>query len=78
MAESFTPLCDVDPMSDKVKVKARCVSIWRSHAPGKPTPVWSLDCVIQDEQVKHLDTITLFEYYYCILNLSTEMLFTIF
>ncbi|PWA67346.1 replication protein A 70 kDa DNA-binding subunit B [Artemisia annua] len=50
MSEVFTPLCDVDPMSERIKVKARCVSIWRSHAPGKPTPVWSLDCVIQDEQ----------------------------
>ncbi|PWA51475.1 replication protein A 70 kDa DNA-binding subunit B [Artemisia annua] len=37
-------------MSERIKVKARCVSIWRSHAPGKPTPVWSLDCVIQNEQ----------------------------
>ena len=51
MSEVFTPLCDVDPMSERIKVKARCVSIRRSHAPGKPTPVWSLDCVIQDEQV---------------------------
>ncbi|PWA25579.1 hypothetical protein CTI12_AA434320 [Artemisia annua] len=50
MSEVFTPLCDVDPMSERIKVKARCVSIWRSHAPGKPTPVRSLDCVIQDEQ----------------------------
>ncbi|PWA42530.1 replication protein A 70 kDa DNA-binding subunit B [Artemisia annua] len=50
MSEVFTPLCDVDPMSERIKVKARCVSIWHSHAPDKPTPVWSLDCVIQDEQ----------------------------
>ena len=51
MEQSITLLCDIDPMLDDVKILARCVSIWKSHPAGKPHEVWSLDMVLQDEQV---------------------------
>ncbi|GKC93125.1 hypothetical protein Tco_1158567 [Tanacetum coccineum] len=35
MEQQMTLLCDIDPMMDDVKVLARCISIWKSHAAGK-------------------------------------------
>lgn len=51
MEQNTTLLCDIDPMLDDIKIVARCISIWKSHPAGKPNEVWSLDMVLQDEQV---------------------------
>ncbi|GJZ37070.1 replication protein A 70 kDa DNA-binding subunit B, partial [Tanacetum coccineum] len=48
MEQQMTFLCDIDPMMDDVKVLARCISIWKSHAAGKPNQPWGLDVVLQD------------------------------
>ncbi|PWA56362.1 phosphate transporter [Artemisia annua] len=44
----YTELCDVDPMLDDITVVARCISIWHSHAKGRPNDPWSLDAVFMD------------------------------
>lgn len=49
MNQTLALLCGVDPMLDDLKVKAGCISIRRSHAPGRAHAPWSLDCVILDE-----------------------------
>ena len=51
MEHNLTPLCDIDPMLDDIKVVARCISKWKPHTFGKPSDVWSLDFVLQDAQV---------------------------
>ncbi|GKB59160.1 hypothetical protein Tco_0915346 [Tanacetum coccineum] len=51
MEQQMTLLCDIDPMMDDVKVLARCISIWKSHAAGKPNQPWGLDVVLQDPEV---------------------------
>ncbi|GKB56218.1 replication protein A 70 kDa DNA-binding subunit B [Tanacetum coccineum] len=43
MEQKMTLLFDIDPMMDDVKVLARCISIWKSHAAGKPNQPWGLD-----------------------------------
>lgn len=48
---AFTSLCNVDPMLEDIKIQVRCISIWRSHAPNMSHSPWSLDFVVQDEQV---------------------------
>ncbi|GJT42271.1 hypothetical protein Tco_0950986 [Tanacetum coccineum] len=50
MEQQMTLLCDIDPMMDDVKVLARCISIWKSHAAGKPNQPWGLDVVLQDPE----------------------------
>ena len=52
MEYNITRLCVIDPIFDDVKILARCISIWKSHPAGKPNEVWSLDMVLQDEQVQ--------------------------
>ncbi|PWA65659.1 hypothetical protein CTI12_AA332410 [Artemisia annua] len=44
----YTELCDVDPMLDDIIFVARCISIWHSHAKGRPNDPWSLDAVFMD------------------------------
>ncbi|GJS43556.1 replication protein A 70 kDa DNA-binding subunit B [Tanacetum coccineum] len=48
MEQQMTLLCDIDLMMDDVKVLVRCISIWKSHAAGKPNEPWGLDVVLQD------------------------------
>nr|GEW39632.1 replication protein A 70 kDa DNA-binding subunit B [Tanacetum cinerariifolium] len=50
MEQQMTLLCDIDPMMDNVKVLARCISIWKSHAVGKPNQPWGLDVFLQDPE----------------------------
>ncbi|GJX57881.1 replication protein A 70 kDa DNA-binding subunit B [Tanacetum coccineum] len=50
MEQQMTLLYDIDPMMDDVKVLARCISIWKSHAAGKPNQPWGLDVVLQDPE----------------------------
>ncbi|GKD80777.1 replication protein A 70 kDa DNA-binding subunit B, partial [Tanacetum coccineum] len=50
MEQKMTLLSDIDPMMDDVKVLARCISIWKSHAAGKPNQPWGLDVVLQDPE----------------------------
>ena len=51
MSQVYTELCDVDPMQDDITVVARCISIWHSHAKGRPNDPWSLDVVFMDPRV---------------------------
>lgn len=51
MEPNYTPLSDIDPMLDDVKVLARCISRWKSHPAGRPNEIWSLDMVLQDPHV---------------------------
>nr|GEW92912.1 replication protein A 70 kDa DNA-binding subunit B [Tanacetum cinerariifolium] len=37
-------------MLDDVKVLVRCISLWKSHAAGKPNEPWGLDVVLQDQE----------------------------
>ncbi|GKA33674.1 hypothetical protein Tco_0720103 [Tanacetum coccineum] len=53
MEQQMTLLCDIDPMMDDVKVLERCISIWKSHAAGKPNQPWGLDVVLQDPEYIH-------------------------
>ncbi|PWA42455.1 hypothetical protein CTI12_AA526150 [Artemisia annua] len=46
----FTPLCDVDPMLDDIKIQVRCISIWFSEEPNMSHSPVTLDFVVQDEQ----------------------------
>ncbi|PWA34496.1 hypothetical protein CTI12_AA619570 [Artemisia annua] len=48
MSQVYTELCDVDPMQDDITVVARCISIWHSHAKGRPNDPWSLDAGFMD------------------------------
>ncbi|PWA51644.1 HXXXD-type acyl-transferase family protein [Artemisia annua] len=50
MEPNYTPLSDIDPMLDYVKVLARCISRWKYHPAGRPNEIWSLDMVLQDPQ----------------------------
>ncbi|GJV29135.1 replication protein A 70 kDa DNA-binding subunit B [Tanacetum coccineum] len=50
MEQQLTLLFDIDPMMDDVKVLVRCISIWKSHAKGKPNQPWGLDVVLQDAE----------------------------
>ena len=52
MSQVYTELCDVDPMQDDITVVARCISIWHSHAKGRPNDPWSLDAVFMDPVVR--------------------------
>ena len=47
----ITKLEDVDPMIDDIAVKARCISLWHSHRKNEEKNPYSLDCVLQDEEV---------------------------
>ncbi|GJW07532.1 gypsy/ty3 retroelement polyprotein [Tanacetum coccineum] len=49
---NMTPLCDIGPMIDDLKVLVRCISPWKSHPAGRPNEVWALDMVFQDAQVR--------------------------
>ena len=51
MEHAFTPLNDVDPMLDDVKILVRVISIWKSHPAGKPESFWCVDVLLQDQQV---------------------------
>ncbi|GJZ83690.1 hypothetical protein Tco_0648863 [Tanacetum coccineum] len=50
MELNMTQLWDLDPMLDDIRLLVRCISIWKSRPIGKPNEVWSLDCVLQDQQ----------------------------
>ncbi|GKC81310.1 hypothetical protein Tco_1137027, partial [Tanacetum coccineum] len=50
MEQQLTLLYDIDLMMDDVKVLVRCISIWKSHAKGKPNQPWGLDVVLQDAE----------------------------
>ncbi|GKE58339.1 replication protein A 70 kDa DNA-binding subunit B, partial [Tanacetum coccineum] len=50
MSQEITPVSDIDPMMDEVKVLVRCISIWYNHSPSKPEMKWGLEMVLQDEQ----------------------------
>ncbi|GKC32340.1 hypothetical protein Tco_1039634 [Tanacetum coccineum] len=54
MDQNITPLCDIDPMIDDLKVLGRCISLWKSHHAGRPNEVWALDMVFQDAQINHV------------------------
>ncbi|GKC73347.1 replication protein A 70 kDa DNA-binding subunit B [Tanacetum coccineum] len=49
MNQDITPLSDIDPMMDEVKVLVRCISKWFNHPQGKPNIKWSLEMVLQDQ-----------------------------
>jgi hypothetical protein len=50
MSQVYIELCDVDPMLDDITIVASCISIWHSHAKGRPNDPWSLDAVFMDPQ----------------------------
>lgn len=61
MEQNLTPLCDIDPMLDDLKVVARCISKWKRHTLGKPNDVWS-DFILQDAHVCIINVILLSVY----------------
>lgn len=50
----YTEICDINPMLDEIAVISRCISLWHSHAKGRPNEPWSLDVVFMDPQGKQI------------------------
>ncbi|GKC22095.1 replication protein A 70 kDa DNA-binding subunit B, partial [Tanacetum coccineum] len=49
MNQDITPMSDIDPMMDEVKVLVRFIRKWFNHPQGKPNIKWSLEMVLQDQ-----------------------------
>lgn len=47
----ITLIKDVDPMIINMAIRGRCISIWRPHKANEPHDPYSLECVLQDEEV---------------------------
>ena len=47
----ITSIKDIDPMNINMVIKGRCMSVWHSHKLNEDHDPYSLDCVIQDEEV---------------------------
>ena len=67
----ITKLEDVDPMIDDIAVKARCISLWHSHRKNEEKNPYSLDCVLQDEEVCYIE----FLYLFIMINLMINVYF---
>ena len=50
----ITKLEDVDPIIDDISVKARFISLCHSHRKNEEKSPYSLDCVLQDEEVCYI------------------------
>ena len=45
---------NVDPMIDDIVVIGRCISLWHSHKKDDEKNPYSLDFVLQDEEVRNI------------------------
>ena len=48
----ITTIKDLNPMSDSMAIKGRCISLWHSHKLREEHDPYSLDCVFQDVDVR--------------------------
>ena len=48
----ITAIKHLNPMSDSMAIKGRCISLWHSHKLREERDPYSLDCVFQDVDVR--------------------------